>query len=118
MRALFFINEEVLDTVSWFDPFLSLASTTVVCVESSLAVILNCNTLVSSLSFHIEKVNGALDLFTGSYTFDTRWGTSSLLLRKIQGSTLVNWLSLGSLKSLLGIWYHLGFELMFDHTGQ
>lgn len=61
MRAIFFIFEEVIHTVSEFDSFQILTSTIAVSAESPLSVIINSNTLPSSSPFHLKKTASAWD---------------------------------------------------------
>lgn len=60
VKAIFLIYKEFVHNVSFFYPFLSLASTTVVSAEFSLDVILNSKTFGSSTPFHPWKSLWAL----------------------------------------------------------
>lgn len=61
--------KDVVNTISFFDPCLSLTSTILVNVARLLPVILKSNPLASLPSFHFEKVVSALHSFIISWCF-------------------------------------------------
>lgn len=58
---MFFENEEVTHTVSLFDYFLILASIIVFVSKNIFILILNSNTLTSSVPIHLKRYVGVLD---------------------------------------------------------